>query len=93
MTAFASPVQYEQNTANNNLTDGPIQVTIPGDITGPNGKPDGKVDMRDIGYVAQHFGIPPISPLWDPKTDINGDGKADMGDIGIAARRFGETDH
>jgi len=93
ITAFASPVQYEQYTANNNLTSGPIQVTIPGDITGPDGRPDGKVDMRDIGYIARHFGIPSISPLWDPRTDINGDGKADMVDIGIAARHFGETDH
>ncbi len=26
------------------------------DVTGPNGVPDGKVNMRDIGLIARHFG-------------------------------------
>jgi hypothetical protein len=26
------------------------------DITGPDGVPDGKVDMRDISLIAKHFG-------------------------------------
>jgi PKD repeat protein len=30
------------------------------DITGPNGVPDGKVDMRDISLVAKHFGQPEL---------------------------------
>jgi hypothetical protein len=92
MTAFASPVQYEQNTANNNLTDGPIQVTIPGDITGPNGKPDGKVDMRDVGNIARRFMTESPSPDYNPNFDINDDGIINMVDIGIAASHFGETD-
>jgi len=29
---------------------------ITGDITGPQGVPDGKIDMRDIGAVAKNFG-------------------------------------
>jgi len=34
-----------------------IQYTpLPGDITGPNGVPNGKVDIRDVSYVAKRFG-------------------------------------
>ncbi len=65
-------------------------MSLPGDITGPNGWPDGKVDMRDMTYLAKHFGTDPSKPLWDPNADINGDGRIDMRDIGIAAKRFGQ---
>jgi hypothetical protein len=63
---------------------------IPGDINGPNGLPDGKVDMRDLAYIAKCFGSQPGSSRWDPKADINGDGKVDMKDIGLAAKNFGK---
>jgi parallel beta-helix repeat protein len=59
------------------------------DITGPDGNPDGKVDMRDISHVARRFMCIPGNPLWDPYADINGDGKIDMIDIGTVARFFG----
>ncbi|MEM2975321.1 MAG: hypothetical protein QW821_02740 [Candidatus Bathyarchaeia archaeon] len=57
-----------------------------GDITGPEGVPDGKVDMRDIGTVARHFGE--LVEPGDPK-DVFPDGKIDMKDIGIVAKNFG----
>jgi hypothetical protein len=56
-----------------------------GDLNG-----DGKVDMRDIGYVARRFGCDPGSTLWDPNADFNSDGKIDMKDIAIVARNFGK---
>ena len=59
------------------------------DITGPDGLPDGRVDMRDISYVARRFLIIPGNPLWDPYADINSDGKINMIDIGTVARSFG----
>lgn len=59
------------------------------DITGPDGNPDGKVDMRDISHVARRFLYFPGNPLWDPYADINGDAKIDMIDIGTVARFFG----
>jgi hypothetical protein len=83
----------------------PIPVTLQnsafsndpiGDITGPNGVPDGIVDMRDVGTVARHFGTTPASPNWDPACDITGpqylvpDGKVDMRDVGLVARNFGK---
>jgi parallel beta-helix repeat protein len=64
-----------------------------GDVNG-----DGKVDMKDIGYVARRFMCLPGEGLWDPGADLNGDGRINMTDIGIAvvarralaARHFGE---
>jgi ABC-type transport system substrate-binding protein len=69
------------------------------------GIPDGRTDMRDIGYVAGHFGAkapdtartPPYDPKWAPGTygmagaDVYGDRKVDMRDIGFAAAHFGHT--
>ncbi len=52
---------------------------------------DGKVDMKDVGYVARRFMCVPGDELWDVKTDFNGDEKINMIDIGTVARHFGES--
>jgi hypothetical protein len=67
-----------------------VRVTMTGDITGPNGVPDNKVDIKDISFVARRFGTIPSSTLWDPNADINNDGKVDIKDISDVARHFGE---
>jgi hypothetical protein len=91
ISAYAWPVPGETNTADNNLTGGWVIVSLVGDITGPDGWPDGKCDMRDIGYVARRFMCKPGDPLWDPNADIDDNSKVDMKDIGTVARHFGET--
>lgn len=58
--------------------------TIPSDIN-----EDGQVDMRDLAYVAKHFGATPGKPTWDPKADINGNGRIDIIDLAIVAKHFG----
>lgn len=92
ITANATPLLGEGLPDDDSLTVGPVKVTIPGDVTGLYSVPDGKVDMRDIGFIARQFRYFPWNPLWDPRADINGDGKIDMIDVGTAARHFGETD-
>jgi hypothetical protein len=68
-----------------------------GDITGPEGEPDLKVDMRDVGMVARAFGTFREHPDWDPICDLTGskklipDGKIDMRDVATVARSFGQT--
>jgi len=57
-----------------------------GDVTA-----DGKVDMKDVGYVARRFMCVPGDPLWDPMADMNDDEKINMVDIGTVARHFGES--
>jgi hypothetical protein len=91
ISAYAQPVIGETNIADNNFTGGWVIVSLVGDITGPDGWPDGKCDMRDIGYVARRFMCKPGDPLWDPNADIDDNSKVDMKDIGTVARHFGET--
>jgi parallel beta-helix repeat protein len=52
---------------------------------------DGKVDMKDVGYVARRFMCVPGDLLWDPVADLNNDGIVNMTDIGTVARHFGES--
>jgi hypothetical protein len=94
ISAYAWPVQGETDTADNTLTDGWVIVAMVGDVTGPDGWPDGKVDMiNDIRSVAKLFGIAPPDPKYNPNYDINGDGKIDMiNDIRSVAKQFGKTD-
>jgi hypothetical protein len=50
---------------------------------------DGRIDMRDIGFVSRSFGTTPDMPGWNPNCDLNGDGKVDMRDIGFVPKVFG----
>ena len=88
--AEVDAVPGESNFENNILYDGTILVTIVGDITGPTGRPDGKVDMHDIGNVARRFMAMPPSPDYNPNFDINDDGIINMKDIALVARHFME---
>jgi len=73
------------------------------DVTGlVPGVPDGTTNMRDIGYIAAHFGAraPDTSktPIYDPRwapgaygaggADVYGDRKVDMRDVGLACAHF-----
>jgi parallel beta-helix repeat protein len=51
---------------------------------------DGRIDIRDVSFVARRFGCTPANPLWSPKADINEDGKIDVKDVSIVARKFGK---
>jgi len=74
-----------------------IQVsltTLRGDITGPQGVPDGKVDIMDLALVSACFGSYPGHPKWDPRADVTGpgdapDGKVDIMDVALVSSQFG----
>jgi hypothetical protein len=95
ISAYAWPVPGEINVANNRLSGGWVIVAIPGDITGLNGWPDGKVNMLDVGLVASAFGSFPGSLRWNPNCDITGStfgvpkGRVNMLDVGFVASQFG----
>ncbi len=96
LSAHVPRVLGETDTLDNNLTDGWIIVTIAGDVTGIEGWPDGKCNMRDVGLVARYFGqsVPPAPANCDitgPTTGVP-DGTINMRDVGTVARHFGETD-
>jgi hypothetical protein len=93
---YTDPLRLEAAKGNlsaiadiSSLTDTPVSlvlhVNVIGDING-----DGKVDMKDIGYVARRFMCIPGDPWWNSIADINNDDKIDMKDIGAVARHFGE---
>jgi len=90
ISAQAEPVLGETDITDNTFT-GWIMVAMLCDITGPDGVPDGKVDMRDIGTATQAFGSYPGHERWNPIADINNDNKVDMKDIGTVAKEFGKT--
>jgi len=71
-------------------------VTLVGDITGPEGVPDGLVDIDDVIFVAIRFGLVKDDPGWDHRADITGpeylvpDGLVDIDDVILVAIHFGE---
>ena len=89
ISGYAWPVPGDTNTQNNNLTSSIlVTVAMPGDLQSPLGK----IDMRDIAFVARGFGTKLGDALWNPNTDINDDDKVDMKDVARVARDFGKTD-
>jgi hypothetical protein len=50
-----------------------------------------KVDMKDIGMVANAFGSSSGQPRYKAVLDENEDGRIDMIDVAMAAKNFGKT--
>jgi len=96
ISAYAGLVPEETNTADNTRVGGHVLVAMVGDISGPAGVPDGKVDIRDIALVALYFGqnVPPAPANCDITGPIIGvpDNKVDIRDIATVAIRFGQID-
>jgi len=73
-----------------------VTLLLIGDMTGPYGVPDGKIDIRDIAFVAIRFGAMLGDARYDPRADITGptflvpDGKIDMRDIALIAKNYGK---
>lgn len=93
MSAVASTVPHETDTADNTFTDGQVTVAMIGDVNG-----DGRVDVKDVYRIGKAFGSaappepsPPDHP-WDPDCDINNDGKVNMKDYYIVCQHYGEED-
>lgn len=73
-------------------TVGYVIVPMTGDLTGPNGLPDGKCDIRDVAGVAKLFGVSYLRWNYDPNFDINDDLIIDIADVAAVAIRFGDVD-
>jgi len=74
-----------------------LQHTLPGDVTGPLGVSDGRVDIRDLSAIAKLYGVSYPDPRYDIRCDLTGpipgvpDGKIDINDLAVVAQNFGET--
>ena len=85
ISAEASQVPYELNTADNRLTDGKIKIRYMGDVNG-----DDFVDIKDIYAAAEAYGSYPSSPLWNPDCDLDQNLIIDIKDIFTIATNFGK---
>jgi len=86
ISANATTVPGETNTADNNKTDGWVVVTILGDING-----DRVVDVVDLVIVALALWSEPGDENWNPCLDLNQDGIVDIVDLTIVAIHLWET--
>ena len=92
LKAEADIVPGEVDTVDNTYIDGWVIVSMIGDITGEDGWPDGKCDIRDVAVVAKLFGVKYPDPDYEPNYDIIYDLKIDIKDIATVAKHFGEID-
>jgi hypothetical protein len=90
ISASASPVQDETDITDNNLTDGWIVVTIPGDVSGDleNGHYD--VDLYDAVKLLACYGARKGEPNYDPNCDIDNNGQVFLYDAVILLSHYGE---
>jgi alpha-tubulin suppressor-like RCC1 family protein len=56
---------------------------IPGDINGDN-----KIDLNDLGLLADAFNTTVSSPRWNPNADLNCDYQVNIKDLGLLADYF-----
>jgi hypothetical protein len=95
--AYAWPVPGEVDTVGNNLTGGWVVIAMIGDITGPVGFPDGKIDVRDVAGICSLYGFKYPDPRY-ANWDITGptlglaDGKIDARDVSLVSSRYGQKD-
>ena len=98
LSAVAETVPDEVDAADNNCTGCWIIVSMIGDIIGPNGCPDGKVDARDVLRICSLFGVKYPEPKYDPNCDPTGptqgfaDGKIDARNVSLVSSRYGQKD-
>lgn len=85
ISANATIVSGETDTADNTYIDGIVQVTIPGDIDG-----DGYVTIADVSFVAVRFGLSSGDGGWDSRADIDNDAWITIADVSFVASHFGE---
>jgi len=68
-----------------------LKASLAGDVTGPDGYPDGIVDIYDLSLVAKAYGSFVGQPEYDPELDITKDGRVDIRDLAIVCRNYGST--
>jgi hypothetical protein len=84
LSAYATPVGGESNTANNNYTDGTVTIVHTGDVDCNH-----FVEVKDILNVALAYGSYPGDPRYNPNYDINNDAFIDIKDVLATALNFG----
>jgi nitrous oxidase accessory protein NosD len=92
ISAYAWPGSGETDTADNTFTDGWVIVAMVGDISGPDGWPDGLIDIDDVILIAIAYASILGDPRYKPNCDLNDDGLIDIDDVIIPAIHYGTID-
>ena len=87
INAYACPVQYEIDIADNNCTDGIVQVVMPGDCTA-----DGKVNIYDLREIGKAYGSKMGETKYKPNADFSNDGRINIYDLRILGKNYGKKD-
>jgi hypothetical protein len=53
--------------------------------------PDGRVDIKDVGFISQKFGLIEGQSDWNYMADVVPDRKINIGDVGFVGKNFGKT--
>jgi hypothetical protein len=85
ISASASVVPAETDTADNTFIGDIIGVTIPGDATG-----DWKVGPPDFAYLSSAYGSMPGGAKWNPNTDFDCNDKVGPSDFAYLSKYFGQ---
>ena len=88
ISANATIVPGETDTADNTFANGVVMVTVPGDVNG-----DRTVNILDSGAISAHwYPGPPIGPMgYDSNVDINNDGEIDIFDAALVSSHWQES--
>jgi hypothetical protein len=85
VNAYAAPVLYETDTADNNFTDGRVSVTIPGDVDG-----DFDVDLYDATRLFGCYGLSMGKAGFIAECDIDNSGQVFLFDAVILLGHYGQ---
>lgn len=84
--AANATMPVDNNPSDNTLTDGTIEVRIPGDISG-----DGIVNVLDAIQFGNQFGLQQGDIGWNGDADMNLDGKVNVLDMILLGHYFGKS--
>jgi hypothetical protein len=84
LSAYATPVPGESDTADNKFTDDTVIIVMSGDVDA-----DGDVDIYDVVKLCACYGTKVGDSHYDPNCDIDCDGDVDIYDVVILCANYG----
>jgi len=86
ISAVADTITEEIHTDDNDLSNGIVIVTIPGDVNG-----DRNVDTHDLFKIGKAYSSTATSSNWNPNADINNDLIVNALDLDILNKNYGKA--